>query len=89
MKVIKLPVHQIEICLAHDPSEGDDPPAGTISLLGEPLGLRENPSKWEAALDGILSTVLAHACAGIDVESPAYLEGLETALDSMANTYGD
>ncbi|ADC73099.1 hypothetical protein TK90_2612 (plasmid) [Thioalkalivibrio sp. K90mix] len=30
--------------------------------------------------DIVGSLVLAHACAGIDVEDPAYLEGLETAL---------
>lgn len=94
MKVIKLPVYQIEIHLSHDPSESEDPPVGEIFLLGvlqqggdvEP---RESPTLWEAALDGILSMVLAHACAGIDVESTAYLEGLEVAFDSMVNSYGD
>lgn len=33
----------------------------------------------------IESLILAHACAGIDVKSPAYLEGLETTMDSIAN----
>ncbi len=36
---------------------------------------------------GILRIVLAHAIAGIDIESPAYLEGLETAVEAIANTY--
>lgn len=36
----------------------------------------------EPALESLL---LAHACAGVDIESPAYLEGLETALEAIAN----
>ncbi|WP_019584420.1 hypothetical protein [Thioalkalivibrio sp. ALE16] len=35
--------------------------------------------------DIVGSLVLAHACAGIDVEDPAYLEGLETALEAYWN----
>jgi hypothetical protein len=29
--------------------------------------------------------VMAHAIAGVNVETPAYLEGLETAIDACAN----
>jgi hypothetical protein len=32
------------------------------------------------ALDGVESLVLAHHMAGIDVTTPAYLEGVETAI---------
>jgi hypothetical protein len=35
--------------------------------------------------DGIESMILAHAIAGIDIESPAYLEGIETAIDAVGN----
>ena len=35
--------------------------------------------------DAIESLILAHACAGIDVTSPAYLEGVNTALDAISN----
>ena len=38
-----------------------------------------------AAIDAILSLILAHACAGIDIESPAYLKGIETAFDAISN----
>lgn len=38
------------------------------------------------AVDGITSMILAHACAGINIESPAYLEGIETALDAIINS---
>lgn len=40
---------------------------------------------YNAAIDGIESLILAHACAGIDVESEAYKEGIKTALDAISN----
>ena len=39
---------------------------------------------YNGAVDGIMSMVLAHAVSGIDVESPAYLEGIETALQASS-----
>ena len=38
-----------------------------------------------AALDAVESVILGHACAGVDVESPAYQAGVQTALDAIAN----
>lgn len=38
-------------------------------------------------LDTIESVALAHACAGIDISDPAYVEGLETAVDGAINNY--
>jgi len=35
--------------------------------------------------DGIESMILAHAIAGVDIESPAYLEGIETAVEAVSN----
>ena len=35
--------------------------------------------------DAIEAIVLAHACAGIDIESPAYIEGIETAIDAICH----
>ncbi len=40
---------------------------------------------YEAMVDAIESLVLGHACAGIDVTSEAYKEGLISALGGMAN----
>lgn len=42
-----------------------------------------------AALDAIEALILAHACAGIDVASPAYCEGVETAVEAALNTVED
>lgn len=38
-----------------------------------------------AAVDAIESIILGHACAGIDIESPAYIEGIETAQQALTN----
>ena len=39
----------------------------------------------QTALDAIESLVLAHACAGVDVASPSYVEGIEMAVESCCN----
>jgi hypothetical protein len=40
---------------------------------------------FNAAMDAIESLVLGHACAGIDVTNPRYLEGVRTCLEACAN----
>ncbi len=40
---------------------------------------------YEGAFDGIQSLILAHHCAGIDVTTDAYKEGLRTAFEAIAN----
>lgn len=39
----------------------------------------------ENETDVVESLILAHACAGIDVSSPQYVEGLTTLADTLAN----
>jgi hypothetical protein len=46
-------------------------------------------SEAKAAIDGVEALILAHAVAGIDVNSPAYLEGVETAVESIWNRHRD
>ena len=41
---------------------------------------------YNAAMDGIEAMVLGHACAGIDITTPAYLEGIEFAVQGCANS---
>jgi hypothetical protein len=43
---------------------------------------------FNAIIDSIQSMILAHACAGIDVASEQYQEGIKTALDAIQNNYG-
>ena len=44
-----------------------------------------NDIKEKAALDALESVMLAHACAGINIEDKAYVKGIETALDAIGN----
>ena len=45
----------------------------------------EGNRNYNYACDAIESIVLAHAQAGVNVESPGYLEGLDTAMDAIGN----
>lgn len=40
---------------------------------------------FNGAVDGIMSMILAHAVADIDIESPKYLEGIKTAVEAAGN----
>ena len=43
--------------------------------------------QYHAAINALESLILAHACAGVDIETPAYLEGIETAVEAVVNEY--
>jgi len=83
---IKLPCYGITLTLARE--NGVEEP-GSGSIVSD---LRDSETaanrQYNAAVDGVESLILAHACAGVDVESPAYLEGIETAVDAIANEFG-
>ena len=68
-----------------------DGPAGTIEsgLKKHMVGDEPTPCDFEitGAIDAIESLILAHAVAGIDVSTPAYVEGLESCIESIANHY--
>lgn len=42
-------------------------------------------AQYNAGLNMLESLVLAHACAGVKVESGEYLNGVNTALEAFAN----
>jgi hypothetical protein len=44
---------------------------------------------FNAAVDGVESLILAAACQGIDVETEAFRNAVQTALDAVGNSYGD
>ena len=35
-------------------------------------------------IDAITSLILAHACAGVDISTTAYIEGIETAVEACS-----
>ena len=39
------------------------------------------------AVDALESLILGHACAGLDISSPAYEKGLKSCLEALANHY--
>ena len=67
------------------------PVCGIVVTLGENGGSivsdlhEKDDDAWNAVVDGIEALILGHACAGIDITTPAYLEGIESALDGAAN----
>jgi predicted nucleic acid-binding Zn-ribbon protein len=82
MKEIKLPCHDITIHLEREHT-AEESGCGTIAS-----GLKDpNNAQLNAAIDGLESLILAHACAGVHVESPAYIEGIETAVDAIFNHF--
>jgi hypothetical protein len=42
---------------------------------------------YNAAMSAIESIILAHACAGVNVATAAYLEGIAVAVEAVANNY--
>jgi hypothetical protein len=44
-----------------------------------------NRLTYNGVMDAIESLVLAHACAGINVTSPKYIEGIITTIDAAGN----
>jgi hypothetical protein len=77
-RIVRLPRHGVEIVI--QTGEG----AGQLhSNLGRAFAPMDETDR--IIVDTMESIVLAHACAGVDVESSAYAEGLETALDAIAN----
>jgi hypothetical protein len=44
-------------------------------------------TSYNSAIDGLESLVLAHACAGVDVEDPRYVAGIAAALEAISNRH--
>ena len=51
----------------------------------EKHGERDGFLQYNVAMETLESMILAHAVAGINVESPAYIEGINTAVEACAN----
>jgi hypothetical protein len=71
-KSIKLPIYNIRLVV-------DGLESGNISSD------LPKTCATKSVVDTIESIILEHACAGVDVESRAYLKGLETAIYAIFN----
>ncbi len=47
----------------------------------------EYQASYNAAINGLESLVLAHACTGINVEDHRYVAGIATALEAISNRH--
>lgn len=81
MRTIRLPVYEIVVQLDND--GGGSIECNDILLDNGDI----NSSPYSAGISAILNMVLDHACAGVDISTPAYLQGLETAIDVVVNEY--
>jgi hypothetical protein len=80
-RLIKMALHNREVRLSGDGT-------GTVmsDLFRDPRYM-SNP-KWQAAVDAIENTVLAHALSGINVSSPFYVKGLDLAFRAVDELNG-
>jgi hypothetical protein len=79
--MIELPCFGIRIFLKWDKDVADSM-QGTIE---SDLHDGNEHNRYNAMIDVIESIILAHCIAGINVESPAYIEGIETAVNAIEN----
>jgi hypothetical protein len=71
------------------PARHETPGAYEGGAIESELHEPDESSEMKAALDTLEALVLAHAVAGVDVASPAYVEGVETVVDTITNQYGE
>ena len=60
----------------------EDPPPALVQLIEGAEDI-ENRLRYNAAIDGLEALILAHACAGVNILAPAYVEGVETAVEAI------
>lgn len=84
MKTIKLGIHGIVVEFNAKTKFGT-----IVSDLknSEDIDMDGDVSEFEAAIDGLESVILAHAIAGVDIESTAYKSGIETAIEAISNQF--
>lgn len=86
IRTIRLPCFDITIRLDRK-NTAKAPGAGTLTSNLKVPDNTAGDREYNAAIDSLESLILAHACAGVDVESPAYVEGIETAVDAITNHF--
>lgn len=80
---IVLPIYGIIVTLDEDGASGVI--QSDLHEMPDGNNADGNDYRYDGAMDGIEGLILAHACAGIDIEAQAYLDGIQTAVDGCAN----
>jgi hypothetical protein len=84
VREIRLPCSGIRIRLDREHTPNSPGCSTIISDLHAP-GRGTEVLAFNAAIDGLESLILAHACAGVDVQAAAYVQGIETAVNAITN----
>lgn len=79
--IYKLPCFGI-VVECSDNSKGGTITSDLLKEYDDPKG-----RDYCAAVNAVESMILAHACAGVNVLSPGYVEGIETAMEQVFNVY--
>lgn len=91
-KKIELPIYGIVVTLSPDGKSGRIESELDRDRPDDCDGGSEEDTSYDlfnGAMDGIESVILAHAVAGIDIQAPAYVKGIQTAVDACeANLLG-
>jgi len=94
MRVILIPFYGMRLELHDVPDQQADNPAtarplttgSLISDLKCPHPVDDEADQaYNDRVDGMEALILACACSGIDVASPAFVEAIETAYDAVSN----
>lgn len=83
-KLIKLPCFGIVVELTDFAGHGRWNGASISSNLKDDL-TGENDDEYLSMVDAIESLIMAHAAEGIAINSHAYVAGIETAFEAIAN----
>ena len=83
--IITLPCYGIVVELG--PVDAETPGASRGGALSSDLkeGLGKRRTCLKSALDAVESLILAMACAGVDIETPAMIEAIETCVEAIWN----
>lgn len=88
MPTTTLPIYGIEIVIKSKKRGSGVISSDLHSQLVDPDDEQHIQDQYSAAADALESMILGHALAGVDVTTPAYVEGIKTAVQSIANNLG-
>ena len=84
MKTIKLPCFNIQVQIDEKYLDRGNIISNLHEKMDDGTGVEKN-LEYEAAIDAVESLILAHACAGVDIESQAYVKGIEDSIEAISN----
>lgn len=82
MRTITLPIFGIVVEISENNSNA------TISSTDlKTVNNDTEDELYNSAIDGLESMILACACSGIDIETPQFLEAIESSVQAISNNF--